>query len=95
VVGSLCYGIFVLCELFLWYGTNIADVMHIADISENFCELHGIFGEIIALYVCQYCARKYMYRENSREVHIVSGKPARCTYMGIYGSLNLNLNLKS
>ena len=53
MVGSLRYGIFVLCELFLWYVTNIADVMQIAGISEDFCELHGIFGENITLYVCQ------------------------------------------
>ena len=54
-----------------------------------------VFGEILRYMCVNKCATNYMYRENSREVHIVSGKPARCTYMGIYCSLNLNLNLKS
>ena len=70
MLWNLFYVNFCLCV------TNIADVMQIADISEDFCELHGIFGEIIAVYVCRYCALEY----------ILSGKPARYTYMGIYYS---------
>ena len=84
-------GSFVLWNLFYvnfcWCVTNIADVIQIADISEDFCEPHGIFGEIIALCVCVNIAHANMYRETSRDVYIVSGKPARYIHIWVFIAL--------
>ena len=54
-----------------------------------------VFGEILRYMCVNKCATNYMYRENSREVHIVSGKPARCVYMCIYCSIEFEFKFKS
>ena len=60
--------------------TNIADVMQIADISEDFCELHGFSAKLLR-YMCvdiahaNICIGKtratyILYRENLHDIHL-------------------------
>ena len=83
--------------MFCWCVTNIADVMQIADVSEDFCELHCyiVFSAKLLRYMCvniahtNICIGKtratyILYRENLHDIHL-------WVFIVFF---NLNLNLK-